>query len=170
MVIYDEWEGVWRSYTEILDSMLEGLYTTIFDNILGGLSTGTDGLLVWGVWLNLVGYEIGSFRDRCFRYKYMWDFFRMTTTTMAMTMIRIEREMRMIVRVDGALTVKDSWVWMNPSWLKAWIVIDVDGNVDEGIPEMIPVDWLRDRPGGRVPQTDNEKRYNHAAKHCGCIF
>jgi len=32
----------------------------------------------------------------------------MTTTTMAMTMIRIEREMRMIVRVDGALTVKDS--------------------------------------------------------------
>ena len=69
-----------------------------------------------------------------------------------MRMIRIEREMRMIVRVDRALTVKDSWVWMNPSWLEAWIVIDVDGNVDEGIPEMIPVDWLRDRPGGRVPE------------------
>ena len=62
-----------------------------------------------------------------------------------MRMIRIEREMRMIVRVDRALTVKDSWVWMNPSWLEAWIVIDVDGNVDEGIPEMIPVDWLRDQ-------------------------
>ena len=60
-------------------------------------------------------------------------------------MIRIEREMRMIVRVDRALTVKDSWVWMNPSWLEAWIVIDVDGNVDEGIQEMIPVDWLRDQ-------------------------
>ena len=42
-----------------------------------------------------------------------------------MRMIRIEREMRMIVRVDRALTVKDSWVWMNPSWLEAWIVIDV---------------------------------------------
>ena len=71
---------------------------------------------------------------------------------MRMMMIRIEREMRMIVRVDRALTVKDSWVWMNPSWLEAWIVIDVDGNVDEGIPEMIPVDWLRERPGGRVPE------------------
>ena len=79
-------------------------------------------------------------------------FFRMIRITMRMRMIRIEREMRMIVRVDRALTVKDSWVWMNPSWLEAWIVIDVDGNVDEGIPEMIPVDWLRDRPGGRVPE------------------
>ena len=62
-----------------------------------------------------------------------------------MRMIRIAREKRMIVRVDRALTVKDSWVWMNPSWLEAWIVIDVDGNVDEGIQEMIPVDWLRDQ-------------------------
>ena len=74
-----------------------------------------------------------------------------------MRMIRIEREMRMIVRVDRALTVKDSWVWMNPSWLEAWIVIDVDGNVDEGIPEMIPVDWLRDRSIGSDPEViENE--------------
>ena len=69
-----------------------------------------------------------------------------------MRMIRIEREMRMIVRVDRALTVKDSWVWMNPSWLEARMMTTVDGNVDEGIPEMIPVVELRERPGGRVPE------------------
>ena len=28
----------------------------------------------------------------------------------------------------------------------------VEGNVVEGIPEMIPVDELRERPGGRVPE------------------
>ena len=136
----------------ILDRMLGGLYTTIFDNIVEALSTDTDDLLVRRVWFDLVGYEIGSFGDRFFRYKRIWEFFRMIRITMRMRMIRIEREMRMIVRVDRALTVKDSWVWMNPSWLEAWIVIDVDGNVDEGIPEMIPVDWLRERPGGRVPE------------------
>ena len=32
------------------------------------------------------------------------------------------------------------------------MMTSVDGNVDEGIPEMIPVVELRERPGGRVPE------------------
>ena len=92
---------------------------------------------------DLIGRVGFFFFDRMMRMM-MTRIMTMRTTT--------RREMRMIVRVDRALTVKDSWVWMNPSWLEAWIVIDVDGNVDEGIPEMIPVDWLRERPGGRVPE------------------
>ena len=112
----------------------------------------------WGVEEGLTTWfssDLTSCNDLIGRVGFFFFFDRMMRMMMTriMTMRRTRRrEMRMIVRVDRALTVKDSWVWMNPSWLEAWIVIDVDGNVDEGIPEMIPVDWLRERPGGRVPE------------------
>ena len=67
-------------------------------------------------------------------------------------MIRTTREMIMIVRVDRAFTTNDSSVWMNPSSFEAWTVRDENEIVVEGIPEMIPVDELRFKPGGRVPE------------------
>ena len=37
------------------------------------------------------------------------------------------------------------------TWLNALIVTDWDDTDWEGIPDIIPVDWLRDRPIGRDP-------------------
>lgn len=42
--------------------------------------------------------------------------------------------------------------WVDPTWLDAWIVMLVGGMEDRGVPDMIPVDELIDRPIGRDPE------------------
>ena len=47
--------------------------------------------------------------------------------------------------------------WIDPTWLDAWMVMFVRGMEDRGVPDMIPVDELIDRPIGRDPdETENE--------------
>ena len=47
--------------------------------------------------------------------------------------------------------------WVDPTWLDAWMVMFVRGMEDRGVPDMIPVDELIDRPIGRDPdETENE--------------
>ena len=47
--------------------------------------------------------------------------------------------------------------WVDPTWLDAWMVIFVRGIEDRGVPDMIPIDELIDRPIGRDPdETENE--------------
>ena len=46
--------------------------------------------------------------------------------------------------------------WVDPTWLDAWMVF-VRGMEDRGVPDMIPIDELIDRPIGRDPdETENE--------------
>ena len=42
--------------------------------------------------------------------------------------------------------------WVDPTWLDAWMVMFVRGMEDRGVPDMIPVDELIDRPIGRDPE------------------
>ena len=42
--------------------------------------------------------------------------------------------------------------WVDPTWLDAWMVMFVRGMQDRGVPDMIPVDELIDRPTGRDPE------------------
>ena len=47
--------------------------------------------------------------------------------------------------------------WVDPTWLDAWMVMFVRGIEDRGVPDMIPIDELIDRPIGRDPdETENE--------------
>ena len=47
--------------------------------------------------------------------------------------------------------------WVDPTWLDAWMVMFVRGMQDRGVPDMIPIDELIDRPIGRDPdETENE--------------
>ena len=47
--------------------------------------------------------------------------------------------------------------WVDPTLLDAWMVMFVRGMEDRGVPDMIPVDELRDRPIGRDPDViENE--------------
>ena len=41
--------------------------------------------------------------------------------------------------------------WVDPTWLDAWMVF-VRGMEDRGVPDMIPIDELIDRPIGRDPE------------------
>lgn len=42
--------------------------------------------------------------------------------------------------------------WVDPTWLDAWMVMFVRGMEDRGVPDMIPIDELIDRPIGRDPE------------------
>ena len=42
--------------------------------------------------------------------------------------------------------------WVDPTLLDAWMVMFVRGMEDRGVPDMIPVDELIDRPTGRDPE------------------
>ena len=42
--------------------------------------------------------------------------------------------------------------WVDPTWLDAWMVMFVRGIEDRGVPDIIPVDELNDRPIGRDPE------------------
>ena len=47
--------------------------------------------------------------------------------------------------------------WVDPTWLDAWMVMFVRGMEDRGVPDMIPVVELIDRPIGRYPdEIENE--------------
>ena len=69
-----------------------------------------------------------------------------------MIMITAAREIRKIERIDRVFILKESWVWRDPIPFDASTVRSVLLMVAEGIPEMIPEDELRDRPGGRDPE------------------
>ena len=42
--------------------------------------------------------------------------------------------------------------WVDPTWLKAWMVMFVRGIEEIGVPDMTPVDEWNDRPLGRDPE------------------
>ena len=62
------------------------------------------------------------------------------------------REIRMIVVVDRELTMKKSWVWIDPTWLEASIVTSMKSEGIEGIPEIFPVVASNINPWGRDPE------------------
>ena len=53
--------------------------------------------------------------------------------------------------MDKAFTTNDSSVWMSPSSFEAWTARN-ENETFEGIPDMVPVNELNERPIGRDPE------------------
>ena len=90
---------------------------------------------------------------------FFFDRRTMITMTMIIT-ITPPREMRMIVVVDKAFTINDSWVLTDPTSLEALMVRRVEDRVVKGIPEITPVEELRYRPEGRIPEVILKKGWS----------
>ena len=68
-----------------------------------------------------------------------------------MIMRTTTRDIRMIERVDIVFIRNDNPVWTDPIPLEASTVRYVTLKVAEGVPDMTPVEELRDKPIGRDP-------------------
>ena len=83
---------------------------------------------------------------------FFFFFDRITMRIRMMRMRRTIREMRMIVRVEILLTIKKSWVWIDPTWFEAWTMTSMKWEGVDGIPEIFPVVASNPNPSGRVPE------------------
>ena len=139
-------------YFEEREAMLEviGSNTAMLDR-------GAWDELDWGVEEGLTTWflmDLTSCNDLIGRVGFFFFFDRITMRMRMrlITMRRTVREMRMIVRVEILLTLKKSWVWIDPTWFEAWTMTSMKWEGVDGIPEIFPVVASNTNLSRRVPE------------------
>ena len=141
-----------EGYFEEREAMLEviGSNTAMLDR-------GAWDELDWGVEEGLTTWflmDLTSCNDLIGRVGFFFFFDRITMRMRMrlITMRRTVRQMRMIVRVEILLTIKKSWVWIDPTWFEAWTMTSMKWEGVDGIPEIFPVVASNTNLSRRVPE------------------